>query len=64
MITLLSVPERSTILEKSQRGGWPPCNGRLTAPLLCMIINMFIINISLLPRAFGKYFIYFPINNF
>jgi hypothetical protein len=46
MITEANAPDSFTILENSQLGGWPPCSGRLTAPLLCMDNFIFIININ------------------
>lgn len=54
MITEANAPDNLTILENSQLGGWPPCSGKLTDPLLFMNGNMFVINISFLPRAFGN----------
>ena len=57
MITDARAPDRSTILVNSHFGGWPPWSGKLTAPLLCMVTLMFIINIIFLARAVEKYFL-------
>ena len=50
-----NAPDSLTILVNSHFGGWPPWSGKLTAPLLCMIHFMFLIDIILLARAFEKY---------
>ena len=55
MITEVNAPDSSTILENNHLGGWPPCNGKFTAPLLCMnYILMLFINKNLV-RALDKY---------
>ena len=44
MITDANAPDNLTILENNQLGGWPPCNGRLTAPRLFMDNILWLIN--------------------